>query len=171
MLRLALSVVVALLVAGCSPSSSADDGGPKNGLGFTSAQLCALVTTADVSTATNSPMNDGVPDPSNNAASCSWQSPDAQVGATIAAIHTSEVGQLPYGLQNSPGAHVTEVKNLGDSAYFAEPASGPFAELDIAVGTRAIDITVGDNRDPGNYTMAQQETAEKAIGTVAVPHM
>jgi hypothetical protein len=68
-----------------------------------------------------------------------------------------------------PSPHVTAVNGVGDAAYFASAASGTTAELDIRKGARAITITVG-SVDP-DYTQAQQEAAELAIGTAAALNM
>ncbi len=161
-----------LVAAACSSSStpsepsSAAPSAP-NGLGFTADALCALVTPAEVSAALGASVGPGVPS-GVNAPSCSWQAADAS-GATIAATDTGSVGQVPYGLQNVPGGHVTAVSGLGDKAYFASGASGQTAELDIAKGGKAITITVA-LADP-NTTLAQQEAAEQAIGAAAVKNM
>jgi hypothetical protein len=72
-------------------------------------------------------------------------------------------------LQNMPGAHVTAVSGVGDAAFFASGATGSTAELDVRKGGRAITITVG-SVDP-NYTQAQQQAAELAIGTAAAGNM
>ena len=105
-----------------------------------------------------------------NAPSCTWQdSTGTGARATIAASGPDTVGQIPYGLQNMPSPHVTAVNGVGDAAFFASAATGATAELDIRKGGRAITITVG-SIDP-NYTQAQQEAAELAIGTAAARNM
>ncbi|HYM66656.1 MAG TPA: hypothetical protein VEW68_05145, partial [Patescibacteria group bacterium] len=103
-----------------------------------------------------------------NAPSCTWQDSSGG-GATIAATDPGSVGQIPYGMQNIPGPHVTAVSGIGDAAFFASGATGTTAELDIKKGGRAITITVS-SADP-NFTQAQQEAAEQAIGTVAAKNM
>jgi hypothetical protein len=154
--------------SGSSPSAvSSSSPSAQTGLGFTADALCALVTQADVSEAIGSAVGPGVPS-GVNAPSCTWQASDAS-GATIAATDPGSVGQIPYGLQNVPGAHVTAVTGLGDKAFFAAGATGTTAELDIAKGGRAITITVG-LADP-NSTQTQQEAAEQAIGTAAANNM
>ena len=165
-----LAVCAALsLGAGCS-SSSSSGGQPTTGLGFTGDELCALVSQADVSAAVGTQVGPGVPS-GVNAPSCSWQSADSMVGATIAASDPNGVGQIPFGLQGKPGAHVTAIANLGDAAFFASGASGPTAELDMRKGARAVTITVGNSRDSMTYTQAQQEASELAIAKVAVTKM
>ncbi len=166
-----------LLVAACSatpsnsPSASGSAASPVDsqqaGLGFTADALCALVTQADVSGALGTAVDAGVPS-GVNAPACTWQAADAS-GATVAASDPGSVGQIPFGLQGVPGAHVTAVDNLGDAAFFASGATGTTAELDIRKGGRAITITVG-LADP-NTTQAQQEAAELAIGKVAAANM
>jgi hypothetical protein len=157
-----------VFTSGSSPSAvSSSSADVQTGLGFTADDLCALVTQADVSAAVGSPVGPGVPS-GVNAPSCTWQASDAS-GATIAATDTGSVGQIPYGLQSVPGAHVTAVTGLGDKAFFAAGATGTTAELDIAKGSRAITITVG-LADP-NSTQTQQEAAEQAIGTAAANNM
>lgn len=170
---LSTAAVAALLVAACSGSSSASASATasdqQTGLGFTAADLCALVSQADVGTAVGNAVAAGVPS-GVNAPSCTWQgSTDTGASLTIAANGPETVGQIPYGLQNMPGPHVTAVSGVGDAAFFASAATGPTAELDIRKGGRAITITVGST-DP-NYTQAQQEAAELAIGTLAAKHM
>ncbi len=155
------------LAIGCSSSSSPASGSTQTG--FTADQICALVTQADVSSAVGVSVGAGVPS-GVNAPSCTWQSADSQVGATIAASDPSSVGQIPVGLQNTPGAHVTAVQNVGDAADFASGATGPTAELDIKKGVRAITITMGNSSDP-NFSQSQQEAAELAIGTAAAKNM
>ncbi len=103
-----------------------------------------------------------------NAPSCTWQD-SSGAGATIAATDPGSVGQIPFGLQNITGAHVTAVSAVGDAAFFAAGGTGATAELDIRKGGRAITITVG-SADP-NFTQAQQEAAELAIGTAAAKNM
>ncbi len=162
-----MATMAVLLVAACS-SASATPTAPtaQAGGGFTAADLCALVTTADVSSAVGSTVGAGVPS-GVNAPACVWQGDTA--GATIAASSPDAVGQIPYGLQNMPGPHVTAVNGVGDAAFFASGATGTTAELDIRKGGRAITITVGST-DP-NFTQAQQEAAELAIGTAAAKNM
>ncbi len=175
----------ALLLAGCGASgtpvgdSSTPAGGAsaatppaasqQAGSGFTAAGLCALVSQAQVSAAVGNAVGAGVPS-GVNAPSCTWQdSTGTGAGATIAASGPETVGQIPYGLQNMPSPHVTAVNGVGDAAFFASAATGATAELDIRKGGRAITITVG-SIDP-NYTQAQQEAAELAIGTAAARNM
>jgi len=163
------AVVVTLIsVAACGSSSpSSGGGGAETGMGFTAAELCALVTPAEVGGALGRSVGAGVPS-GVNAPSCSWQASDAS-GATIAANSPGSVGQIPFGLQGKEGAHVTAVKGLGDAAFFAAAASGPNAELDIRKGSRAITITVAVADD--NFDQAAQEAAEQAIGTAAAKHL
>jgi hypothetical protein len=165
-------VVVAACSTGSEPSATASsDTGADTGNGFTADALCALVTEADVSAALGGSVGPGVPE-GVNAPSCTWQTSDASA-ATIAATDPGSVGQIPFGLQGIEGAHVTLVDGLGDKAYFAAGATGPTAELDISKGGRAITITVGIAGAPADpaAAQAQQEAAEKAIGTVAAAHM
>lgn len=166
----AIAAITLLAFAGCSASATSPTAAPAGqgaGNGFTADALCALVTPADVGAALSTTVGPGVPS-GVNAPSCSWQATDAS-GATIAATDPGSVGQIPFGLQGISGAHVTAVSGLGDAAFFAAGATGTTAELDISKGGRAITITVG-KVDP-NYTQAQQEAAELAIGTAAAKHM
>ena len=162
----AISAITLLAVAACS-SAAATPTTPPAGSGFTADALCALVTPEEVGGALGTTVGPGTPS-GVNAPSCSWQASNAS-GATIAASDPASVGQIPYGMQNIPGPHVTAVNDLGDAAFFASGASGTTAELDIRKGGRAITITVGI-ADP-NTTQAQQEAAELAIGTAAAQHM
>ena len=170
---LQVAAAVALLAAACtsSPSSSLQpttSAAPQAGSGFTAADLCALVTQAQMSAALGNAVGAGVPS-GVNAPSCTWQNTtDPGASATIAASSPDTVGQIPYALQNMPSPGVTAVNGLGDAAYFAA-GLGTTAELDIRKGGRAITITVGST-DP-NYTQAQQEAAELAIGTSAARNM
>ncbi len=169
--RFATALAALVLVAACgasaaSPTTPADQGG---GSGFSAADLCALVTQAEMSAAVGNAVAAGVPS-GVNAPSCSWQdSTDPGASATIAATSPDSVGQLPYGLQGMPSPRVTSVSGVGDAAFFASAATGATAELDIRKGGRAITITVGST-DP-NYTQAQQEAAELAVGTAAAKRM
>lgn len=160
-----------LLVAACGATNAAPTTAPAqgNGSGPSAADLCALVTQAEMGTALGNGVSAGVPS-GVNAPSCSWQpAAGSGVGATIAATSPDSVGQIPYGLQNMPSPHVTSVPGVGDTAFFASAATGTTAELDIRKGSRAITITVGST-DP-NYTQAQQEAAELAIGTAAAKRL
>jgi hypothetical protein len=166
-----MSVVALLLVAACgsSTASPTTPAGAANGSGFSAADLCALVTQAEVSAAVGNAVAAGVPS-GVNAPSCSWQdTTGAGASVTIAATSPDLVGQLPYGLQNMPNPHVTAVSGVGDAAFFASAATGATAEFDMRKGGRAITITVGST-DP-NYTQAQQEGAEQAVGTAAAKRM
>jgi hypothetical protein len=168
----------ALLLAGCSasstPAGAASSSTPSSasqqaGSGFTAADLCALVSQAEVSAAVGNAVGAGVPS-GVNAPSCTWQdSTGTGASATIAASGPDTVGQIPFGLQGIAGAHVTAASGVGDAAFFAAGATGTTAELDIKKGPRAITITVGST-DP-NFTQAQQEAAELAIGTAAAENM
>jgi hypothetical protein len=135
-------------------------------MGFTADALCALVTSDDVGAAIGSSVPAGVPS-GVNAPSCTWTASNA-AGATIAADDPGSVGQIPFGLQGKTGAHVTQVPNLGDAAYFAAAGSGPESELDISKGGRAITITVGI---PGVLDQGPIQAAELAIGTAAAKNM
>lgn len=164
---LAVAVVVLASVA-CSSSSAASNTGGGGGLGFTAAELCALVTPDQVGAALGRSVPAGVPS-GVNAPSCTWTASDAS-GATIAASDTGSVGKLPFGLQNNSGAHVTAIPNLGDAAYYAAPGGDfPGAELDLKKGGRAITITAAIAG--GSMTQAQQEAVELAIAQAAVAHM
>jgi Protein of unknown function (DUF3558) len=172
--RLGILATISLVLLGAaactSGSATSEPTGtatPQNGMGFTAEDLCALVTQDQMSAALGASVGPGVPS-GENAPSCTWQASDAS-GATIAATDVASVGQLPFGLQGVEGAAVTPVSGLGDKAYFAAPPSGPFAELDLAKGSRAITITVG-LADP-NTTQGQQEAAEQAIGAAAAANM
>lgn len=153
-------------VAACT-ASTPTAASQQPGSSFTAANLCALVTQAEVSEAVGSTVGAGVPS-GVNAPSCTWQD-STGAGATIAASDPGSVGQIPFGLQSIPGAHVTAVSGVGDAAFFAAGATGTTAELDIRKGGRAITITVGST-DP-NFSQAQQEAAELAIGTAAAKNM
>jgi hypothetical protein len=162
-------MALVVLGAGCTSSSPSTNGQP-TGFGFTAQALCALVTQADMSAAVGTSVGAGVPD-GVNAPSCTWQSSDSKVGATIAAADPSSVGQIPFGLQGISGAHVTAVSNVGDAAFFASGASnvGPDAELDIKKGGRAITITEGSTSNPNSQSV--QEAVELTIGTAAAKNM
>lgn len=159
--------VVALAACGSPTTTPAGTTSGQTGLGFTADQLCALVTVDDVSSAVGGTVGAGVPS-GVNAPSCTWQSSDSKLGATIAADGPETVGQIPFGLQGIAGAHVTAVPNLGDAAFFAAGGSGPTSELDIRKGGRAITITVGIS---GNFDQGVQQAAELAIGEAAAKNM
>jgi hypothetical protein len=160
----ALIALGALLVLGaCATSTSSS--GQTTGMGFTAAQLCALATSADVSAAVGQTVAAGVGS-GVNAPACVWPASDGGRSATIAATDPSSVGQVPFGLQGLDNHGVTAVSGLGDAAFFAAAGNVPDAELDIKKGGRAITITVG-----GNFTQAQQEAAEQAIGVAAVKNL
>jgi hypothetical protein len=172
----AIGIAIAITaLAACSSSSTpaptatsggGGSGGGGGGLGFTADALCALVTPDQVGAAIGNSVPAGVPS-GVNAPSCTWTAENA-AGATIAASDPGSVGQIPFGLQGVAGAHVTQVPNLGDSAYFAAAGSGPEAELDISKGGRAITITVGI---PNVLEQGPIEAAELAIGTAAAANM
>jgi len=149
-----------LALGACASSSSSN--GQTSGLGFTATQLCALVSTADVSTALGVSVETGVGS-GVNAPACIWQGAGG-AGATIAATEPSSVGQVPFGMQGLDNHRASPVSGLGDAAYFAAAGDIPNAELDIKKGGKAITITVGVS----GFTQAQQEAAEKAIGVAAV---
>jgi hypothetical protein len=134
-------------------------------MGFTAPQLCALVTTAEVSGALGVAVGTGVGS-GVNAPACVWQG-DGGAGATIAADDPSSVGQVPFGMQGLDNHRATPVSGLGDAAYFAAAGDVPDAELDIKKGGKAITITV----NVAGFTQAQQEAAELAIGVAAVKHL
>lgn len=170
---LAVMAMATLVVCGCGGSTPAatvqsSATGESSSAGFTAADLCALATPAEVGAALGGTVGAGVPS-GVNAPSCSWQDSGSSSGATIAATDPGAVGQIPFGLQNVNGSHVTAVSGLGDAAFFASGATGTTAELDIRMGGRAITITVGLS-DP-NATQAQQEAAELAIGKAAAGRM
>ena len=165
---LVAALAAAVLIGAACGSGGSTGGGQTTGAGFTAAELCALVSQAEVSAATGAAMGAGVPS-GVNAPSCTWQAADS-TGATIAATSPASVGTIPFGLQGKEGAHVTAVPNLGDKAFFAAGGGDfPNAELDIAKGGRAVTITVGLKGD--GVTQAQQEAAELAIGKAAVAKM
>jgi hypothetical protein len=154
------AALLALTLGACASSSSSS--GQTSGLGFTASQLCALVTTADVSGALGVSVGAGVGS-GVNAPACIWTGTGG-AGATIAATDPSSVGQVPFGMQGLDNHRATPVSGLGDAAFFAAAGDIPDAELDIKKGGKAITITVGVS----GYTQAQQEAAEKAIGVAAV---
>ena len=159
-----------LASAACSGSaapSESNAAAPAGGLGFTADELCALVSPADIGAALGTTVDAGVPS-GVNAPSCTWQNGASTAGATIAASDPGSVGQIPFGLQGIQGAHVTQVPNLGDAAFFAAGGSGPNSELDIRKGNRAITITVGIS---GMLDQGQQQAAELAIGEAAAKHL
>lgn len=158
----AASALFMLALGACSSSSTST--GKTSSLGFTAAQLCALVTSADVGTALGVAAGAGVGS-GVNAPACVWQGASG-AGATIAAQDPGSVGQVPFGLQGLDNHRATPVSGLGDAAYFAAAGNVPDAELDIKKGGRAITITVGVY----GFTQAQQEAAEQAIGVAAVKH-
>ena len=131
-------------------------------MGFTASQLCALVSSADVSGALGVTVGAGIGS-GVNAPACVWSGAGGG-GATIAADDPSSVGQIPFGLQGLDNHRATAVSGLGDAAFFAEAGTVPDAELDIKKGGRAITITVAVS----GFTQAQQEAAEQAIGVAAV---
>jgi len=154
-----------LLLAACA-SSSASSEESQTGMGFTAAQLCALVTPGQVGAAIGRSVPAGVPS-GVNAPSCTWTASDAGA-ATIAATSPGSVGQIPFGLQGKSGAKVTSIPNLGDAAFFASAgADFPQAELDMKKGSRAVTITAAWS----GVTLAQQEAAELAIAKAAVARM
>lgn len=164
----AVLLVVMLAACGSSASTSppADSAAP--GAGFTADQLCALVSQSAMAAALGNAVDAGVGS-GVNAPSCTWQgNGDSSASATIAATAPDTVGQLPFGLQGLENAHTTAVPGLGDAAFFAA-GNGTTSELDIRKGSHAVTITVGST-DP-NYTQAQQQAAELAIGKAAVGGM
>jgi hypothetical protein len=155
--------LLVLALGGCASSSSSS--GQTTGMGFTAAQLCGLVSTADVGSALGVTVGAGVGS-GVNAPACVWSGAGG-AGATIAADDPSSVGQVPFGLQGLDNHRATKVSGLGDAAFFAAAGDVPDAELDIKKGNRAITITVGVS----GFTQAQQEAAEQAIGVAAVKHL
>ena len=135
-------------------------------MGFTAAELCALLTPDQVGAAIGRSVPAGVPS-GQNAPSCTWTASDAG-GATIAANDPASVGKIPFGLQGKSGAHVTAIRYLGDAAYYAD-AGGDFpqGELDVKKGGRALTITASWS----GVTLGEQEAAELAIAKAAVARM
>jgi len=168
---LSTALAAGFLVAACgsssaSPTAPADQASAS---GFSAADLCALVTPAEVSAALGNAVAAGVPS-GVNAPSCTWQgSTGTGASLTIAATSPDSVGQLPFGLQNVPSPRLTAVSGIGDAAFFASGATGATAEFDVRKGNRAVTITVGST-DP-NYTQQQQEAAEQAVGAAAAARM
>jgi hypothetical protein len=167
-MHMVVAIGIALALGACTSTSSSGSGQTTTGMGFTAAQLCGLVTTAEMSAALGTTVGDGVGS-GVNAPACVWQSQTAtEAGATIAADDPTTVGQIPFGLQNLTDPHVTAVSGLGDAAFFAAANIGLDAELDIKKGGRAITITVGFS---ASSTQAAQEAAEMAIGVAAAKRL
>jgi hypothetical protein len=157
----ATATLLVLALGACASSTSSNDQ-TTTGMGFTAGQLCALVTSADVSSALAVTVGAGVGS-GVNAPSCTWSGAGG-AGATIAADDPGSVGQVPFGLQGLENHRATAVSGLGDAAFFAAAGDVPDAELDIKKGGRAITITAAALA----FTQAQQEAAEQAIGVAAV---
>lgn len=158
---LLMGLAVVLGACGSSPSS----GGGGQTAQLTAAQLCALVTPAEVGAALGVPVGAGVPS-GVNSPSCTWTASNA-AAAGINNEDVGAVGTIPFGLQGHSDAKVTPISGLGDAADFAASDDLPNAELDLKKGTKGLNITVGI---PG-MTQAQQEAAEKAIAVAAVARL
>jgi hypothetical protein len=157
--QIVIALGVTVVLAACA--SSASSGGTQTS-GLTAAQLCALVTPAEVSAALGVSVGAGVPS-GVNAPSCTWTAANG-AAAGIARVDPSSVGQLPFGLQGLSNAAVTPITGVGDAAVFAASDDLPNAEVDLKKGTKGLNITVGAR----GITQAQQEAAEKAIAIAAV---
>lgn len=163
MKRVLTVALLGLVVAACGSSSESSN--TQTGMGFTAAELCSLVTPAQVGAALSRTVSAGVPE-GVNAPSCTWNAADG-AAATIAATDPASVGKLPFGLQGVSGAKVTPIPNLGDAAFFAAAGDVGPAELDLKKGGRAVTITAAYSQ----ITQAEQEAAELAIAKAAVTHM
>jgi hypothetical protein len=161
----AAAATVFILALGACASPTSSSGQTTTGMGFTAAQLCGLVSSADVSGALGVTVGAGEGS-GVNAPACIWSGAGG-AGATIAASDPSSVGQVPFGLQGLDNHRATAVSGLGDAAFFAAADDIPDAELDIKKGGRAITITVAAS----GISQAQQEAAEQAIGVAAVKHL
>jgi len=161
--RMIIAVALAIALGACGSSSTAGS----SSSGLTAAQLCALVTQAEMSAALGAQVGVGVPS-GVNAPSCTWQSADSRAGATIARIEPSDVGKIPFGLQGLSDPKAIPISDLGDAAFFATSDDLPNSELDFKKGSNAIDITAAVATA---HTQAQQQAEEKAIALAAVKRL
>jgi hypothetical protein len=166
-------IAVALVLAGCSGGSAGsagsattppDTGAGTGTAGMTAEQVCALLTTAEIQTATGLTVGAGVPE-GVNVPSCTWT---ADGGAlSISWEETSSVGQIAPGEQGNDSLKLVPVSGVGDKAFFTELGTIG-AALDFAKGSNALNVSFGMG---ASASLAQIEAAEKALALDALARM
>jgi hypothetical protein len=88
---LAFAIVAGITLASCSSSSSSSEsstraGGPTAGGNASAIKACDLLTQDDIKQATGATMGAGLLQTTNTQASCDWNAPDGDSGASAVGV-------------------------------------------------------------------------------------
>ena len=148
--------LIALFTAGASGAVSA---GPEAG-----DEACSLLTPAQVSAATNTPVGDGTYLMPTFRKTCTWTvtHPGPQ-GVKIVTVSFESLDMLAGGMKagRNPGVSTTPVSGMGDSAYYL--VTGDMAALHIKKQGLALKVAVY-----AKLPVAQVEAMEKTLGAEVV---
>ena len=128
---------------------------------------CSLLTTAQVSAATNTAFGDGVYMMPTFRKTCTWTaSHPAPTGVKIVTVSFESVQMFAGGMTaaRNPGVSTTVVGGLGDSAYYL--VTGGMAALHVKKGGLALKVAVYAKLPP-----EQVEAMEKTLAVAVVPKL
>jgi hypothetical protein len=151
--------LIALCIGGVTAAVSA---APPTGV-----DACSLLTTAQVSAATDTPVGDGVYMMPTFRKTCTWTaSQPAPQGVKIVTVSFEGLDMFTGGMNASrnPGVSTTAVSGIGDSAYYL--VSGGIAALHIRKGGLALKVAVYAKLPP-----EQVEAMERKLALQVVPRI
>ena len=128
---------------------------------------CSLITTAQVSAATNTALGDGVYMMPTFRKTCTWTaSHPAPQGVKIVTVSFESLEMFAGGMKagRNPGVSSTVVGGLGDSAYYLE--AGGIAALHVKKGGLALKFAVY-----AKLPLEQVEAMETMLAAQVVPKL
>lgn len=142
---LAFAIVAGITLASCSSSSSSSEsstraGGPTAGGNASAIKACDLLTLDEIKQATGATMGAGLLQTTNTQASCDWNAPDGDSGASAVGVI---VRKFDDGLWRAMASatHATAVTGIGEQAYKGYPHSG---DLSVKQGGYEVDVGIVD---------------------------
>jgi hypothetical protein len=153
---------ICLVLASCSGGGATDEGGGTAGM--TADQVCALLTTDEISAATGLAVGAGVPE-GVNVPSCTWTGDGGAV--SVSWITPDLVGQIAPALQGNSVVKLVPLSGVGDAAFYTEEGTIG-ASLDFSKGSNGLDVSFGMG---ASATLAQVEAAEKTLALDALARM
>jgi hypothetical protein len=130
-------------------------------------EACSLLTSAQVSAVTNTPMGEGVYMMPTFRKTCTWTaSHPAPEGVKIVTVSFEGLDMFTGGMKagRNPGVSATAVSGVGDSAYYL--VAGGIAALHVKKGDLALKVAVYAKLPP-----EQVEAMEKKLAVEVVPRL
>jgi hypothetical protein len=139
---LAFVIVTAVTLSSCSSSSDSSAGstGATAGSNASAIKACDLLTLDEIKQATGAAMSAGKLQTTNTQASCDWDNPDANSGASAVGVIVQNFDDTLWKTMSS-SQHAIAVTGIGEQAFKGVPHRG---DLSVKQGKYEVDVGIVD---------------------------